>query len=120
MRLSEAIRLGAALRPQAYFALFDGVGTCAFGAAFEANGWAPVRWSTGWNHADPEWRRPTNLTAVHPVTQGVRLVKYIIISLNNVHRWTRERIADWVEGEERRLGLWDVPAEVVEAAEACA
>ena len=36
MRLSEAIRLGSMLKPQAFDAFFDGVGTCANGAARDA------------------------------------------------------------------------------------
>lgn len=38
MRLSEAIRLGAMMRPQTFGALSDERGTCAMGAAYEAAG----------------------------------------------------------------------------------
>ena len=32
MRISEAMRRGAAMRPQCRFTMFDGVGSCAMGA----------------------------------------------------------------------------------------
>jgi hypothetical protein len=38
MTLSEAIRLGAMLKPQAFGDYTDGRGTCAWGAASEAAG----------------------------------------------------------------------------------
>src|SRR5258708_38693389 len=39
MKLSAAIRIGARLRPQQCFGTyFDGVGTCAIGAAWEGSG----------------------------------------------------------------------------------
>src|SRR5688572_14543061 len=104
MRLSEAIRLGAMLKPQGFRALRDGGRTCAYGAAYEAAG-VPFE----------EWRKlpkdvaearlaevfPIIPTLFHPcpacglnfwIAAGI-----VITHLNDTHRWTREQIADWVE-----------------------
>lgn len=131
MRISEAIRIGSLLRPQAFGAHFseDG-GSCATGAAMEAIGIEPavpvitdvttlignpiyVKW-----RATPGYVRRFDL--VCPVCGDPCLDKVyticgnpspgglvaIIVHLNNEH-WTREQIADWVEQVEREAGLWD-------------
>jgi hypothetical protein len=100
MRLSEAIRLGAMLKPQ-YFGDFYGPEqtTCALGAAGDAIGTVFI---------DQE-----DVAAEWPWTQGdfVRCpgelecgecgnVLNTIPHLNDDHRWTRERIADWVARHE--------------------
>jgi len=106
MKLSEAIRLGAMLRPQGRYCILGKAGTCALGAALEAAG-----------HLD-EWKRLHVLgsdkmnefwfkreiwsdfrysMSVHPVNSHVQApVHDIIVELNDAHLWTRERIADWV------------------------
>src|SRR5260221_1193465 len=43
LKLSEALRRGAALRPQCRNTFFDGTGTCALGAIAEGRGWIPSR-----------------------------------------------------------------------------
>lgn len=92
MKLSEAIRLGALLHPQTFgatrkYAVIRNeiVGTCAIGAAREAGYSREFSWEvTGrcpaCEHNTTTWALP-NLMA----------------HLNDFHRWTRERIADWVE-----------------------
>lgn len=97
MKLSEAIRLGAMMKPQG----FAGTGsrkcqeTCAYGAALDAIS-SDESVSTHWPwlktlYPDPVWCPVCHLSCdVH-----------IIPHLNNKHRWTRERIADWVETLER-------------------
>jgi hypothetical protein len=35
--------------------------------------------------------------AVHPVAKNVNSIRNIIINLNDVHKWTREQIADWLD-----------------------
>lgn len=96
LRLSEAIRLGAMLRPQAYGHLFrisDGT-SCAFGAAFEARGIAfgtsldMVPWRQWWTWLPNSVACPACAQENYAADQ--------IVHLNNDHRWTRERIADWV------------------------
>jgi len=104
MRLSEAIRLGAMLHPQrfgSYATYRDERGrfcssnapiatiaaTCALGAASAAG------LTTDDAIDSPRFTCP----ACNWHTQRLALV----IHLNDRHRWTRERIADWVESVER-------------------
>jgi hypothetical protein len=109
MRLSEAIRLGAMLRPQGFGELWTGgpqalngeivetpVRSCALGAAYDAIGQGytdPVR------AVPAEWELLIVFTLVRcPVHQRAKSqVGAIIGHLNDCHRWTREQIADWVE-----------------------
>jgi hypothetical protein len=92
LRLSEAIRLGAMLKPQGFgwFNTDDG-GTCAMGAAMQAAGhirdWPVVKKSPAACPACPLVRVSDN---THNATGAM------IVHLNDDHRWTRERIADWV------------------------
>jgi len=109
MHLSEAIRLGALLKPQAFHgpsdSLIGEVATCALAAAAEAVGDPDLNlwrdWRTRW---------PTSLV-IHRVVcpdcgsngtayESGSLVA-VIAHLNDEHRWTRGRIADWVETCER-------------------
>ncbi len=103
MRLSEAIRLGAMIRPQAFWYYFRDGASCAFGGALEAVGMdytetpasAPdavrLRWPWLWKTDGP-----------CPACLGHATPRQIIAHLNNNHRWTREQIADWVESLEAR------------------
>lgn len=106
--LSEYMRLGAMLRPQAFGCLFDGVGTCANGAALEAMGWKPNRDSLDAWDAREDLVPILQTVAIDPIGGYPTYVGLIIVDLNNIHRWTRERIADWVESIERERGL--IPA----------
>ena len=88
MKLSEAIKLGAMLKPQG----FEGTGhpngttTCALGAALNAIS------SNGCVYGIWPW---VNKIKLCPVCE--KEPPYAVIPhLNNIHRWTRERIADWV------------------------
>ncbi len=94
LRLSEAMRLGAMLKPQGFEILRDALGrTCALGAAGEAVGHLHLR----------AIYPILDLPATCPVHgfRGFRLID-AIVSLNDVHCWTRERIADWIEAEFER------------------
>ncbi len=82
LKLSEAIRIGARMRPQARHGLFDGVGTCAMGAAAEALGWKP-------NMGDSNFDTLPEFVRHHPA--------YIWAGLRNDAGMTRERIADCLE-----------------------
>jgi hypothetical protein len=111
MQLSEAIRLGALLKPQAfhgppaYLNLKDAAKTCALAAAAEAVGDTYLdifRWRTDqrWPFMEEETRCPECLSITYPVVT-------MITHLNDFHQWTRERIAAWVATFE--------PAEVADA-----
>jgi len=94
MKLSEAIRLGAMLNPQGFGhnRIYGPDGTkftCALGAAEEA----------GYNFAGIL----TGPLVFHPPIKCPACACYfysevpvMIVHLNDLHRWTREGIADWV------------------------
>jgi hypothetical protein len=99
MKLSEAIREGAKLRPQTFGSFFDTnsenvVCSCTLGAAFEGK--------TGYVSLKLEY-----VNQLHPVfpelaTQvelnGLRRdLAQAVTQLNDGERWTREQIADWLE-----------------------
>jgi len=107
MKLSEAIRLGAMIRPQGFHSMFqrgrDGrLLSCALGAAWEASGSGCV----------PEFGISgvvKDLTLRFPILKMTVLVpkelnfgtfpcsiQEIIFALNDNLRWTREQIADYV------------------------
>lgn len=92
MKLSEAIRLGSLLKPQAFGDMWVGVGSCAFGAAYDAAGITitTTEASDIWPWLDAPMKCPV-CGALE------ELVTFVISAhLNDTHRWTREEIADWV------------------------
>jgi hypothetical protein len=115
MRLSEAMRLGAMIRGQAFGVLFNPLPlragealppeatSCAMGAAVEAIGERCVQ------DAPRDWCPLLNIVIRCPEC-GQRghaslngSVIEMIVALNNEHRWTREKIAAWVESIELRV-----------------
>lgn len=91
MKLSDAIRLGAMIRPQGFGSYFDGK-SCALDAAYEAAG------GTFWT-LEAQWGLLS--CVLHPVDKAVFTLHYVVTSLNDRYRWTREDIADQVEMWER-------------------
>jgi hypothetical protein len=118
MKLSEAIREGAKLRPQAFGRTFletaSGVLTsCAIAAALEATGYDPLR-PLDLNARDlfretfqSYWTMPA-MPCPHQ-HKGRRprpcpdsgQVYGMLLHLNDTHEWSREAIADWVETIEK-------------------
>ncbi len=96
MKLSEAIRLGAMLRPQAFHTEYDDEGSCAIGAAFEAVGLRSFLEAGLKDDQDP-WVWSNHTFARCPACNKRDEVTSLIQELNDGHRWTREAIADWVE-----------------------
>ncbi len=102
VRLSEAIRLGAMLRPQTEHFYFQGGKSCALGGALEATGtlYGDVEWANDDLKMRWPWVFTTRAlcpdTLQCPVCENAS-VRNVIARLNNEHRWTREQIADWVE-----------------------
>ena len=95
MKYSEAIRLGAMLGPQCFGmeADRDG-GLCANGGATRAAGYYAVY----------QFGAITKTLANCPVCgRRGELATIVAEELNDHHRWTRERIANWVETKEREL-----------------
>lgn len=107
MRFAEAMRLGAALRPQAFGELFDSVGSCAMGAVMEAVGamtpsrllsMDPFKASMD-GHASLQQKYPWIYKTIvkHPITGIDFPLNHTVVDLNNYYRWNREQIADWVD-----------------------
>jgi hypothetical protein len=101
MTFSDAIRLGAMLKPQGFGPRALGDRTCALAAAAEAAGIAfPDAWRTiNYPGLQAEWpmlRRSTGC----PICAFPASMLVIIWHLNDQHRWTRESIADWVDAFE--------------------
>ena len=110
MKLHEAIRLGAMVKPQGRGAFYTPNGTCAAGAALDAIG-----------RLDTTACAPNAATSVaqifllrecfpilanlpnfcpaceRPFSGGWGFAEMQLAHLNDIHRWTREQIADWVQ-----------------------
>jgi hypothetical protein len=108
MKLSAAILLGSTLREQCFGRNFIGGGSCAFGAAYEALGYDQFNfpdYSNFWPWLD--------VPVECPVCGGLAPTAATIISahLNDDHKWTRERIAEWVatvEPQDIQGELWEI------------
>jgi len=97
VRLSEAIRMGAMLRPQMRGKMLDEQGSCALGAAAEANGaknFSDLRTLYPWIFEISDYEIPG--MGGFKATSVAR----VIMCLNDICHWTREQIADWVEKNE--------------------
>lgn len=108
MKLSEAIFLGSTISPQTFGRLkWSGRSlaykTCALGAAYDAAGILQGLLSI------PASAKAERLIVVEeafpwalsarthcPICGGNEGVLDVVIDLNDNHRWTRERIAEWV------------------------
>lgn len=103
MKLSEAIREGAKLRPQCFGTPFN-VGSCALGAAYEAT-YKETTFSKLLCKEYPllikEIKVPKILQNCYPRTSQV-CISSLIANLNDQVRWSREKIADWVEKIEKK------------------
>ena len=125
MRLSEAIRLGAMMKPQAFGSETNGLWSkptptlgltykiadlsCAWQAAFDAEGLSKVpvtnqrpglRGGMPATHTvivPDQWFQMVELNQECPQCAIADLGYRIIAHINDQHHWTRERIADWVE-----------------------
>lgn len=103
LKLSDAIRLGAMLKPQIQDNFWRDGGTCALGAALDACGELKgdsdlelhLRVRALWPLVSVRVESPTDSGVVRPLL-------YQIADLNDVDGWTREQIADWVESIERQ------------------
>lgn len=100
MKLSEAIRLGAMLKPQIIGNYFNDVGTCALGGAYDAIGKLMAcgsdMHSPVWPLIEAEAKCPACKPPRYSLVNYPRCVGQVITHLNDDHRWTREQIADWV------------------------
>jgi hypothetical protein len=103
MKLSEAIRLGAMMMPQAFRTLLSDDGACALGAALLAVGARPEE---AVRSALNRWPWASTVSADCPRCGRSRTVFRVVTHLNDRHRWTREQIAEWVAGIEPTDVFW--------------
>lgn len=118
MRLSEAIRLGAMLKPQTRIGKFYMNGaSCALGAAADAAGVTLGHdYDYGRLYATWPWLHREVAPPMPEMCAGAVDVLECVWMLNDNHRWTREQIADWVATIEPEAAQ---PETAVEPAEAC-
>lgn len=109
MKLSEAIRLGATLKPQGRTVFYDSLdrSTCALGAALDAigqlGGQLHLTRYNEWCKVEEHWPYAFKLGTTEDMTKSIAYKAAIM----NDQGWTREQVADFVEAEERKLGLWE-------------
>jgi hypothetical protein len=84
LKLSEAIRIGARIRPRCRGAFFDGERSCAFGAAYEGAMGHPIKGTT-YGPIFELWPE------ILPIA--------IQITTRNDSGESRESIADWLESQ---------------------
>lgn len=107
MTLSEAIRLGAMLKPQGFRSMASYASshaTCALGAAADALGLAC---GTALDLRYPWLSKRIegcDVGGTHRCREIETLLE-TVWHLNDQHRWTREQIADWVETIEQQQEL---------------
>ena len=103
MLLSMAIRIGSALRPQAFGPIFKDGCSCTLGAALEGSNiqeysvsllsvWKPIRKLFFCSNIDGD-----ALMKCPGCFKETPIIYIIGEHLNDIHKWTREAIADWVE-----------------------
>lgn len=111
MKLSEAIRLGAMMKPQGIGGRMDGETRCALAGASDALGIEARRHLSCVPRVDYEALRARYPILDAPVEAmpvsdnsgyGWTLLS-AIWALNDNYEWTRERIADWVQSIEDGL-----------------
>lgn len=104
MRLSEAIRLGAMLSPQAHWGYtghpadipVNPPPTCAIGAALLAVGKLAEVLDIDTDLSHAHVFPALNRLVMCPVDHGLFAMDVIIVGLNDGEYWSREAIADWV------------------------
>jgi hypothetical protein len=97
LRLSEAIRLGAMLKPQGFGAgaSHSKQSSCALWAAYEAAGCKnSADYLKCFGFVTKEAPQCPVCGKQRPSIEGL-----IAHCLNDTHHWTREQIADWLERE---------------------
>lgn len=115
MNLSDAIRSGSKMLPQHFGSLWKlhprghsylHESSCALGAAWDSSGQIIPTEPNGYNELEaifPVLKQEVS----HPVHKElVKSLRNVIIGLNDHQRWSREAIAEWVEVQERKLGMY--------------
>lgn len=103
-KLSQAIRVGASFREQAFGNFFQAGKSCALGAALEALGIVKEVKQTTWGLSNSSCsdamgtlvQRFPFLKEITHRTPGEDYSQ-VIVDLNDHDEWSREKIADWLE-----------------------
>lgn len=110
MKLWEAMLNGAKLGCQVFGKLSDGEGgTCALGAVMVGIGTRPSAFSADLTTMEyPELMAPATVCIAcgEPPRAGGELdltLWGLIVHLNNDHRWSRQRIAEWLANRELKV-----------------
>lgn len=121
LKLSEAIRLGGAIRPQIFGPLFEAlpdgtIGSCAWGGALEAAGLVTVEGAGAFvilRPAPEHWV----FAGEGECPQCKKSVRWpvMVSHLNDTHKWSREAIADFVEKREHELERQPTPEQLISA-----
>lgn len=106
MKRSEAILAGAKLRPQGFGILYGNGKSCALGAACEGSGY-PIAYQATARHVDAHLEKAFGAAVLNTITSCPYsdcdhpddFAEMIITHLNDDHKWTRERIAEWLAGK---------------------
>lgn len=94
--LAEAMRKGAALRPQCFGSYFWQGASCAIGAAYEgATGRANEEVNR--NHVLQLFPDIAGKGCVCPSCGESHTAYTMMVHLNDTHKWTREAIASWMD-----------------------
>ena len=121
MKVSEAIRLGAMNKPQKYggprYLLAEEEATCAMSAAAEAFGDEHLS-ATPWEERDfpilPKKCPVCMLSFSHYFKDNQEDVQeslFMVTHLNDIHKWTREKIADYIAQFEENSNDTDQPVQ---------
>ena len=94
LKLSEAIRIGARLRPQGFGALFRNGESCAWGAAYEAICGYPGHGVFGFSDSHAGRMIGNVLSEYFP-----GIAADYVYERNDSEHMTREQIADWLESQ---------------------
>ncbi len=115
MKFSEAIRLGSTMFKQGFGGFFPTPDSaCALGAALAALG------LVGRNKKTRIWSEgllselPCGCPICNTPREAQETIVRVVAHLNDVHKWTMNQIADWVEIQENRLEAISVEESVEE------
>ncbi len=101
MKLSEAMRIGAKIRPQAYNVFFDRIDgefcSCAFGAVLEAE----IGFLDQCELLSIRLEQIHNIHEyiIDPILNIQSSIYRVVTFLNDTEKWTREAIADYLESQ---------------------
>ncbi len=112
MRISEAIRIGSAMKPQAFGHFFSNGGSCALGAGIDACSLYGA--NHGFAYREQPWERELCPVCKLDWSQREALDNHpaLVPHMNDVHRMSREEIADYIEIWEAKYSIPEIEVPV--------